>query len=150
MTLKAWWCDSGREDQINSLVPSLWGTYKQKVISWIGLYSTGCQCKPTKTGVIFSLFRVFVENLAAEFGTNWRRDKQDWATPKYNELQLSSLDEMNAWITVSKSLNEIKKLILTIILSWKNTDFTTEFICLSNLSAGSKITPRFLHGNLQC
>ncbi len=46
--------------------------------------------------------------------------------------------EINAWITVSKSLNERKDLILAIILNWKNADLTTEFFCLSNLSDGSK------------
>ncbi len=35
--------------------------------------------------------------------------------------------EINAWITVSKSLNERKDLILAIILNWKNADLTTEF-----------------------
>lgn len=94
------------------------------------LYFTGKQCNWDSTGVMCSHFLVAVSSLAAAMWNTSNLATVERDRPKHRELQWSSLDEIKAWITVSRFLWGKRGFKLAIFLKWKKLPFTSLLTCL--------------------
>lgn len=61
-------------------------------------------------------------------------------------FQSSSLEETKAWMNLSVSERENKYRSFAVFCKWKNEIMQIYLIWLSNVSCGSKITPRLVIG----
>ena len=66
---------------------------------------TGSQWSVIRTGVIWSLFRVPVRSLAAEFWTSWSLERDEVEMPEYRELdRLINYPQMSSFLMYSQSV----------------------------------------------